>query len=333
MSLKIFGLNGSKAFAAEVARYLALPLSRHIERDFEDSEMYARADENVRNSDVYVLHSLYGDDNMSAGEKLSSLAFFCGSLRDASASRVNVVCPYLAYARQDRKTESRAPIATKYVAQMLEAMGVSRLLTMDVHNLAAFQNAFRIPTDNLEAKLLFIDYLMRQKDLPDNLAVLSPDSGGLPRARRFRESLEKHLCKLNQIGLANLDKERDTGTGKLRGDKIIGDVKDKDVIIIDDMIASGSTIRKAADAIVAHGGRVYAVIATHGLFIGSDAGDNMAGIPRIIIADTVPPFRLASPEIDADIRNNVNMIGTAELFAKAIRRNHDGDSISELLES
>ena len=113
MSLKIFGLNGSKAFAAEVARYLALPLSRHIERDFEDSEMYARADENVRNSDVYVLHSLYGDDNMSAGEKLSSLAFFCGSLRDASASRVNVVCPYLAYARQDRKTESRAPIATK----------------------------------------------------------------------------------------------------------------------------------------------------------------------------------------------------------------------------
>ena len=216
---------------------------------------------------------------------------------------------------------------------MLEAMGVSRLLTMDVHNLAAFQNAFRIPTDNLEAKLLFIDYLMRQKDLPDNLAVLSPDSGGLPRARRFRESLEKHLCKLNQIGLANLDKERDTGTGKLRGDKIIGDVKDKDVIIIDDMIASGSTIRKAADAIVAHGGRVYAVIATHGLFIGSDAGDNMAGIPRIIIADTVPPFRLASPEIDADIRNNVNMIGTAELFAKAIRRNHDGDSISELLES
>lgn len=331
MSLKVFGLNGSKNFAEQVCKYLSIPLAHHVEKDFEDSELYARAGENVRGSDVYVIHSLYGDNHMSAGEKLTSLAFFCGSLKDASASRVTVVTPYLAYARQDRKTESRAPIGTKYVAQILESMGVQRLLTMDVHNLAAFQNAFRIPTDNLEAKLLFVNYFAEQKDLPNNLIVLSPDSGGMHRARRFRESLEKRLSKINQIGIAYLDKERIAATGALKGDKIIGDVKDKNVIIIDDMIASGSTIKKSAEAIAAHGGQVYAVCATHGLFIG-EAPENLKGIPNIVIADTVPPFRMMEPDVDDSIQKALRTIPTAELFANAIRRNHDGDSISQLLE-
>jgi ribose-phosphate pyrophosphokinase len=332
MSLKIFGLNGSKPFAEKVSKHLSIPLSKHVERDFDDSEIYVRADENVRGSDVYVIHSLYGDGDFSAGEKLASLAFFIGSLKDASASRITVVCPYLAYARQDRKTESRAPIGTKYVAQILEAMGVNRLLTMDVHNLAAFQNAFRIPTDNLEAKLLLVKEVAKSEAMWKNgVVVLSPDAGGMPRTRAFRQSLEKKIGKINQIGIAYLDKERDAVTGKLKGDKIIGDVKDKDVIIIDDMIASGSTIKKSAEAIVSHGGRVSVVCATHGLFIG-DAAENLSGCDKVFVADTIPPFRMQEPTVDHTVSRKIHVVDTAELFAKAIRRNHDGDSISQLLE-
>jgi ribose-phosphate pyrophosphokinase len=326
MSLKVFGLNGSKSFAEQVAKYLSIPLSQSIERSFEDTETYSRAEENVRGSDVYVVHSLYGDGDTHAGEKLTALAMFCGSLKDASAGRVTVVCPYLAYARQDRKTESRAPIGTKYVAKMLEAMGVDRLITMDVHNLAAFQNAFRIPTDNLEAKLLFVDFFANQKNLPENLVFLSPDSGGMSRTRLARTSLEKRLGRVNQISIAYLDKERLSGSA-VKGDQIVGNIDGKSVIIIDDMIATGSTIKKARQAIEANNGTVYAVCATHGLFIG-DATDNMDHIERIIVADTVPAFRL----VGTPIENKLHMVGTAELFAKAIRRNHDGASVSELLE-
>jgi len=327
MSIKIFGLNGTQDFAEKVCRYIDIEISSHIEKHFEDGEFYSRADQNVRGGDVYVIHSLYGDEEMSAGEKLANLAFFCGSLKDASAGRITVVCPYLPFARQDRKTESRAPIATKYVAQILEAMGVSRLLTMDIHNLAAFQNAFRIPTDNLEAKLLFVQYLEKQKDWKQPLVCLSPDSGGMHRTRRFRESLERKLGMLNQISIAYLDKERLVSSGAVNGDKIVGDVENKDVIIIDDMISTGSTIKKSKEAVEAHGGTVYAVISTHGLFIG-DASGNLDGLHNIIISDTVPPFRLTG----GDVSKNVHVVETAELFARAIRRNHDGASISELLE-
>jgi len=333
MPLKIFGLNGSKGFAEEVARYLSIPLSPTVEKNFDDGELYCRADENVRGSDVYVVHSLYGDDEMTAGEKLTSLSFFCGSLRDASCGRVTVVCPYLAFARQDRKTESRAPIGTKYVATILEAMGVDRLLTMDVHNLAAFQNAFRIPTDNLEARNIVCDHISKIKGWDSPLVCLSPDTGGMGRTRHFRAGLEKRLGMQNQIDIAQFDKARDGTTGELSGDKIIGDVKGKNVIIIDDMISTGGTIAKAASAVEKHGGKVYAVVATHGLFI-KDAPKILANIPRLIVTDTVPPFRLTKGGDDpAHYKRSLSVVSTAELFAKAIRRNHDGDSISALLEN
>lgn len=330
--LKVFGLNGSRGFASEVARFLSIPLSPTVEKEFDDKESYARADENVRGSDVYVVSSLYGDDEKTAGEKLTALAFFCGSLRDASAGRVTVVAPYLAYARQDRKTESRAPIGTKYVATILEAMGVDRLLTMDVHNLAAFQNAFRIPTDNLEVRNLACDHIAKKGDFSKPLVCLSPDTGGMGRTRHFRAGLEKRLGLHNQIDIAQFDKARDGTTGALSGDKIIGDVKGKEVIIIDDLISTGGTIAKASRAVESHGGSVYAVVATHGLFI-KDAPEVLKSIPRLIVADTVPPFRLIKGQKDPEHYERVlNVVETAELFAKAIRRNHDGASISELLE-
>lgn len=322
----LFGLNDSRGFAEAIAKELDIRLADHDEKVFGDSELYVRSKENVRGADVYVISSLYGDSEKTVSEKFMTLAFFVGALNDASAGRITVVAPYLAYSRQDRKTESRAPITTKYAAKLLEAAGVDRLMTMDVHNIAAFQNAFRIQTDNLEAKNLLVDHLSQLaefKTIGQNLAVLSPDSGGMTRAKRFRDALEHKLGRHNQIDVAYLDKERVSGT-TVHGNKIIGDVKNRSVVILDDMIASGSTIKLSADAIVAHGGSVFAACATHGLFVGNSA-ENLNGI-RVIVTDTVPPWRLKDT-------SNVDVISTSRMFARAIGRCHnEGGSISELLQ-
>jgi ribose-phosphate pyrophosphokinase len=262
----IFALNGSDQFGKQVALHLDLPLSPHTERRFEDGEIYVKSDENVRGCDVYVIHSLYSDEKISAGEKLATLLFFLGSLSDASAGRITVVAPYLAYSRQDRKTESRAPITTKYIAKLLEISGADRLLTMDVHNLSSFQNAFRIPTDNLEARNLFVDMLIG-KDSPDGcvtrgllsqgdideLVFLSPDSGGMSRTKLARDAMSKRLGDRNNISIAYMDKRRTSGT-EVEGTHIIGDVNGKKVIVLDDMIATGKTIFTTQKAIEQHGG-------------------------------------------------------------------------------
>jgi ribose-phosphate pyrophosphokinase len=147
----VFALGASRAFGAAVAGHLGLALAEHEEREFEDGEHKARSLVNVRGRDVYAIHSLYAGDGQSVNDKLVRLLFFMGSLRDASAGRVTALVPYLAYARKDQKSKSRDPVATRYVASFFEAVGTGCLVTMDVHNLAAFQNAFRIPTENLEA--------------------------------------------------------------------------------------------------------------------------------------------------------------------------------------
>ena len=146
----IFGLDSSEAYAARVARHLDSTSSAITDQKFDDGEGYIKSNVNVRGKHVYVIHSLYSDGTDTAGGKLLKLYMFLCSLRDASAGTITVICPYMAYARQDRKTESRAPIATKYVAQLLEAAKIDRFITIDVNNLSAMQNSFRVPTDHLE---------------------------------------------------------------------------------------------------------------------------------------------------------------------------------------
>ena len=352
-NFRLFGLHGTTPYAARVAQNLDVPLAPHVENFFEDKESYARSDANVRGCDVYVITSLFGDPDQSVPDKLVKLLFFAGSLKDASAKRVAAVCPYLGYARQDRKTESRAPISIKYLAQCLEAVGVSRVLTMDVHNLSAFQNAFRIPTDNLEAKNLLADYLCGvdsgrhaggrpqpvEDCLPDplcedcngeracELAVLAPDSGGMGRARRFRNALEARLQTRDAIAVAYLDKERVDG-GTVRGNTVVGDVAGKRVIILDDMIASGGTVRLCAEAVERHGGETFAACATHGLFVG-EAERNLEAVPRVVVTDTIRPFRLEGTAVEP----RLHVIPTARMFAQALRRTHEeGGSISDLLQ-
>jgi ribose-phosphate pyrophosphokinase len=337
-NLKIFGLNGSSAYAKQVAHHLDVKLENHTEKFFDDDESYIRSDVNVRDCDVYVIAGLFSDEKQRINEKLVNLLMFIGSLRDASARRVTAIIPYFGYSRQDRKTKSREPITTKYMAKLFESVGVDRLLTIDVHSLAAFQNAFRIPVDNLDTVRLFVDYLcgidsdgiVVDKFCDDplyknskDLVVLSPDIGGMHRCGVMQEALEKRLGV--EIPLAIFDKRR--VNGEVTGSRIIGDVKNKRVLLFDDMIASGSTGEKAICAVEKAGGTLFAFCAVHGLFIGEPA-KTLAKVNRLIVADTVPPWRLNMK----DWVGRINVLSTTRLVAQAIRRTHEeGGSISDLL--
>lgn len=323
----LFALNASRGFAAGVSRHLGIPLAGHEERDFEDGEHKSRPLINVRGKDVFVIQSLYGDPQQSVNDKLCRLLFFLGALRDASASRVTAVVPYLCYARKDRKSQPRDPVTTRYIAGLFEAVGTDRIVTMDVHNLAAYQNAFRCHTDHLEAALLFVDYFAA---LPaaDELVVLSPDVGGVKRAERFRDALSRRLAR----NVAGGFMEKYRARGVVSGETLIADVKDKSVIIIDDLISSGTTIARAAAACRAAGAKKVYAAATHGIFAGNaNTILSTAAVDKIVVADTVPPFRL-DPGL-AGGKLAVAVVESGRLFAAAIERIHAGGSIVELLGS
>ncbi|MCK5621595.1 MAG: ribose-phosphate pyrophosphokinase, partial [Alphaproteobacteria bacterium] len=203
----LFALGASRAFGERVAERLGIALGQHEERDFEDGEHKARPLENVRGRDVFVVHSLYGDTIQSVNDKLVRLLFFIGALKDASAAEVTAVVPYLGYARKDRKTKSRDPVTTRYIAALLEAVETDRVVTIDVHNLAAFQNAFRCRTDHLEATGLFVEHFLPL--IGNGAAVVSPDAGGVKRADRFRKALTRATGK--DIGAAFMEKYRSRG--------------------------------------------------------------------------------------------------------------------------
>ncbi len=323
-NLRLFALNASREFGEKVARQLGQALASHEEREFEDGEHKARPLESVRGKDVFVIHSLHGEPGNSANDKLVRLLFFIGALKDAGARRVTAVAPYLAYARKDRRSKSRDPVSSRYVAQLFEAMGTDRVLTLDVHNLAAYQNAFRIPAEHLEAKGLFVAHLAPLLGDGEVVAV-SPDAGGVKRAEAFRQALSRKLKR--PIGTAFMEKHRSAGV--ISGEAVVGEVAGKTAIIIDDLISSGATLARAAGACQALGAcRVFAA-ATHGVFVG-EAGKVLAGpaLDRVIVTDSIPPFRLPQQLL----QNKVKVLETAPLFAEAIRRLHTGGSLVELME-
>ena len=320
----LFALGGGGEFAGNVARHLGVPLAAHEEREFEDGEHKSRPLVNVRGRDVFVIHSLYGEPGSSPNDKLCGLLFFIGALKDASAACVTAVVPYLAYARKDRKSQARDPVTTRYVASLFEAVGADRVVTLDVHNLAAFQNAFRCRTDHLEANKLFIDHfapLVRA----DDIVVVSPDAGGIKRAEQFRQGLSRALGK--HIAAAFAEKHR--GDDIVSGELLAGDVKGRTAIIIDDLISTGTTIARAARACRRQGARTVYAAASHGLF-AANANAVLAdpAVERIVVTDTVPPFRLGD-----ELRGKVTVLDSSELFAEAIRRIHGGGSIADLLQT
>jgi ribose-phosphate pyrophosphokinase len=321
--IAIFAPGHSREFGEKVSAHLGVPLSAHEEREFEDGEHKIRPLINVRSKDVFVIQSLYGDNRQSVNDKLCRLLFFLGALRDASAERVTAVIPYLCYARKDKKSKPRDPVTTRYVAGLFEAMGVDRVVTLDVHNLAAFQNAFRIRADHLEAKRLFVEHfiLLAQQE---EIVVVSPDVGGVKRAEDFRQALGAALDR--PIHGAFMEKYRSEGV--VSGEAVIGDVSGKMAIIIDDLISSGTTLARAADSCRARGATKIYAAASHGVFSGkaSQTLSNSA-LEKVVITDTIPPFRL-----DPDLaRTKLVVLDAAKLFAEAIRRIHSGGSIVELL--
>jgi ribose-phosphate pyrophosphokinase len=322
--MKLFALNSSKDFGDRVADALGVSLSDHEEREFDDGEHKARPLVSVRGEDVYVIQSLHGDADFSANDKLCRLLFFLGAVRDAGAARVTAVTPYLAYARKDRRTKSRDPLTTRYVAQLFEAMGIDAIVTLDTHNVVAFQNAFRCEAVHLDSRLLFGEHLVKSR-LGGPLVVASPDPGGVKRAQLFQEMLEKLIGQ--PVGSALMEKRRSAGI--VSGDLLVGDVDGTTVLVIDDMIASGGTMVRAAQACHEVGARAVYAVAAHGLFVG-DAGRALSSefIAKTLVTDTIPPFRLA-----ADIaRDHLEVVTAAPLFAGAIRCLHENGSINALLE-
>lgn len=316
---RVFALGPAAALGARIAGQLGEPLAPHEERGFEDGERKIRPLVNVRDRDVYVVDSLHGDRAETVHDKLVRLAIFLGALRDAGAGRVTAVVPYLCYARKDARTKSRDPVATRYVAAMLEAVGLDRIVTIDVHNIAAFENAFRRRTEHLEAHDLFVSHFANRLG-PADVTVLAPDPGGVKRAERFRTRLEARLGR--PVGGALMEKHRSGGV--VSGEALVGPVEGKAVIVIDDLISTGGTLARAARAAMERGAAAVSAAATHGLFTGPAAETlGRAGFTEVVVTDTVPPFRLGP----APLSGRLTVLDTAPLLAEVIDQLHRGESL------
>ncbi len=320
--LRLFALHATAEFGTQVARALAWPIAKHEEREFEDGEHKARPLEPIRNADVYVVQSLHGEPAASANDKLCRLLFFIGALKDAGAARVTAVVPYLCYGRKDRRTKPSDPVTTRYVASLFEAVGCDVVATLDVHNPAAFENAFRCPTVALTAAPLFVGYA---KGLGEqDLCVVSPDPGGVKRAELFREALEAAVGR--PVGKGFADKRRSSGV--VTGELFVGDAAGSTALIIDDLISTGNTLLRAARAARKAGAKRVIALVTHGLFMPGSAEVIIdPAIDRFVVSDTVPPLRLAG----SAARSKIDTVAAAPLVAEAIRRLHVGEALSDLL--
>ncbi len=321
--LALFDLDPDWAQGQRIAERLEHPLCPFEERTFEDGELKIRPLAGVRDKDVFVVQSLHGSPQRSVHDRLFRLLIFVGALKDCSARRVTVVAPYLAYARKDRRTKPRDPVTTRCMAMLFEAVGTDRVVTMDVHNLAAFENAFRCRTENLEASPLFVRHVAPLVG-DEPVCVVSPDIGGVKRAERFHASLSRALGR--EVGMAFLDKTRSAGV--VGGGTLVGEVVGHTVIVLDDLISSGTTMLRAGEACRRQGARRVFAMVTHGVFAPGAA--HLLASPAFegtVVTDTLAPFRL--PE--GAVSRRLTVLDTAPLFAEAIARLHAGGSISDLL--
>lgn len=322
--MRLFALNGSEELGAAAASALGVKLDPHEERDFEDGEHKTRPLVSVRGKDVYVLHSLAGGGGASANDRLCKLLFFLATCRENGAARVTAVVPYLAYARKDRQTKARDPVTTRYIANLFEAVGTDRIMTLDVHNFAVFQNAFRCESIHLDTRKLFVPIIgTLVGDHP--VTIFSPDGGGVKRAQLLKDTLEALTGK--DIGFGFMEKRRSRGV--VSGDIFAGDVTGSDVFIVDDMISTGGTMLRAALACRARGASAAFAIAAHGLF-GKGAAALFAGraVDRIIVTDSVASAASAKADYPSA---RLDILPTGPLIGEAVKRLHSHSSISDLL--
>lgn len=304
----VFALSTSQPFGVQVAAELGLTLAPHEEHRYESGESKLRPLVCVRGRDVYVLHALHADRGASVHDKLCELLFFIATVRDAGAAYVTAVLPYLCYARKDRRTKSRDPVTTRYVAQLLESAGVNCVAALDVHNRQAFDNAFRCRTEHLEARIVLAEALLPLLD-DRPLTVVSPDSGGTKRAELFRQALTERVPE--EPGMAFVEKYRHGDV--VSGGRLIGDVEGRVAVIVDDMISTGATLRQAATTCRAHGAAAVYAAVTHGLFAAdAEALLTGPGLDRLLVTNSV------APEVPQAARGKVGIVPIEPLFARAI---------------
>jgi ribose-phosphate pyrophosphokinase len=311
----LFALDATRDFGAAIARELAVTLAPLEERTFEDGEHKIRPLVDPDGADVYVVQSLHGGPAASGDDKLVRLLSFLAALRDHGARRITAVTPYLAYARKDRRTKPFDPVSLRMIAQLFEAVGCDGLITLEAHNVAAFDNAFRRRAVNLDAYPLFSAAAAKLVgDAP--VAVASPDVGGVKRAQLWREALEAAWQR--PVGQAFVDKRRSAGVVS-GGEVVTGDIRDASVLILDDLIATFGTIERAASALRDAGARRVLAFAAHGLFVlpAADALERTS-VERVFVTDSVPLFRLQG----RPARERVEVLPCAALFAAEIRRQH-----------
>jgi ribose-phosphate pyrophosphokinase len=310
-TVALFAPAASAAFAAKVAAALGIRVGAHEECVFDLGERLLRPLDSVQGRSVYVVQSLFSDTQGSANDRLCALLFMIGALKDAGAKRVTACVPYLAYARQDRHSVARDPVTTRYVAQLFEAVGVDRVIALDVHNPAAFDNAFRCETLNLTAAALFIRHFAVDC-AGSECAVATPDIGGAKRARLFQELLQAALGR--PVNFALMDKTRNRGT--VSGTLFAGDVAGRRVIIVDDLISSGTTVMRAVDACRRSGAVRIDVAATHASF--SAAAIRMFGADKpdsVVVTDSLT----LGADFPAHVAAGLTVLPAAPSFAAAIR--------------
>lgn len=311
--MKLFGIGTTRPLAEQIASCLQIPLGEHEEREFEDGEFKIRPLETVSRQTVCVVHSLAGEEGRSVNDKFCRLLVFVGALEDAGAAEVVAVLPYLAYWRKDQRTQPRDPVTTRYVARVLEAVGVDGVVTVDAHNLISFDNAFSCRKDHLTAIPLFAAHFAKVLGDRKKVVAVSPDVGGVKRARAFAADLAERTGRA--VDVAFVEKHR--SLGRVTGDLFAGDVDGATAIIIDDLVSGGTTIARAAAACRAHGARAVHAAATHGVFAARSA-DVLSGasLASLVVTDTVTDVRRRS----ADLPIEVEVLGVAPLFAEAIGR-------------
>lgn len=303
----LFSGNANKKLAEEIAEYLDTTLSPMEITNFVDGEIFLKILENVRGADTFIIQPTCPPVN----DNLMELLLIIDALKRASAKRITAVIPYYGYARQDRKTEPRVPISAKVVANLITVAGANRVLVIDLH-VGQIQGFFDIPVDHLFAAPLMIEYI-KNKKLSD-LAIMSPDPGGVERARAFAKRLDANL--------AIIDKRR-PGRNVAELMHIVGDISGKNVVIVDDMIDTGGTIIQAAEAIKKDGAKDVYVCSTHGVF-SKDARERLekSVLKEIIVTNTIPQKE--------GKYNKMKVLSIAPLLGEAIKRIHNETSVSSL---
>ena len=321
-AMRIFDLSPLHSLGRHIAHAAGYPLAALEVRAFEGGQHKMRPLVSVRGEDVFVVSALHAADGMSVNDRLVRMLFFIAACRDHGAARVTAVAPWLPYARKDRVTKARDPVSSRYVAQLFEAVGTDTLVTVDVHNLSAFQNGFRCRTINLDTCKLFSAEVMTQTgDAP--VTILSPDLGGAKRAELLRQAVE--LVSNRPAGFAVVEKHRSEGV--ISSGLFAGEVAGHDVWIVDDMIESGTTMLNAAEACRARSARSVHLMAAHALCNAQVLQGLLdPAIASLAVTDTAGTITLSTPD------PRLHQLSVAPMIGECLVRMHGGRAISPLLD-